>query len=119
MPSQNDPTLSAITLVGLPSLDDIRMRIDPRTWETLKPVLQRMPLLNLLNEILNLATPSEETEKRALLDLARLAIAKHEHTRHLYSDIIGAVTSSSGNETDLLLKNLPKEDGPLTLEILS
>ena len=105
MTTQNDPTLSAITLDELPSLDEIRSQIDPRNWNVLKPVMQHLPLLGVLNEIMNLVPGTEEKEKRALFDLARLAIAKHEYTRRLYSDIIVAVTS----DTDLA-GNLTKED---------
>ncbi|HKG59127.1 MAG TPA: hypothetical protein VKB05_05055 [Pyrinomonadaceae bacterium] len=114
MTTQNDSTLSAITLDELPSLDEIRSQIDPRNWNVLKPVIQHLPLLTVLNEIMNLVPGREEKEKRALFDLARLAIAKHEYTKRLYSDIIVAVTS----DTDLA-GNLTKEDVPLTLEMLS
>jgi len=115
---KNDLSLAAVTLVDLPSLDELVLQVDRRTWRALKPVLKRMPLLNLLHEILSFASRSEEKEKRALLDVARLAIAKHEYTRRLYSELVDAVTTSS-SKIDSPLPNLPKEDALLAMEMLS
>jgi len=60
-------------------------RLDPGSYRKLKLLFPRMPLLKLLDEILNTAKDmSDLVTRQALLDLAKLTIARHDYTRELF-----------------------------------
>jgi tetratricopeptide (TPR) repeat protein len=119
---RRDPSpLAALDLSELPRLDDILIQIEPKVLLKLKPLLARLPLLNLLEEILSLAgqSPGNQQQQVALLDLARLAIAKHRYTHGLYMQTLDAVMTDALEDAEAVLSNLHNQDAGLVMEMLS
>ncbi|HEV7474552.1 MAG TPA: hypothetical protein VGN90_10920, partial [Pyrinomonadaceae bacterium] len=120
MSEENDLSRSAVGLKSLPTLDELVAQLAPSTWNILKPLLARLPLLNLLTEIMQLACRrGGEKEKRPLLDLARLAVSKHQYTNRLYTEIVDAVSSWKPEAAESPLPHLLPQDARLAMEMLS
>ena len=111
----------ALDIEDLPSLKGIFNRLDSNIQETLKPMLARMPLLYLLNEIMDLAEKyiGEKSVHQALLDLALLAVVKNDYTRRLYLKLVEAVMTPAPEQFNTILTDLPKADARLAMEILA
>lgn len=120
MSNSNDPLRAVLELVDLPSLGNIFDRIEPDTLQWIKPLLSHLSLLNLLNQTIGAAGAArDEEERRALIDLARLAVAKHDYTRQLYAQIVAAVLTTSLDEAGAVLADLPLRDARLAMEMLA
>lgn len=120
MDARQDLKLAALDLDGLPPLDDILENLGADLRGTLKPILGSMPLLFLLNEILELAgNTHRKCKHQALLDLAGSAVAKHNYTRRLYEQLVHSVLSPSLEQAGSTLSDLPKRDAKLAMEVLA
>ncbi|MET0625637.1 MAG: hypothetical protein ABW250_22070 [Pyrinomonadaceae bacterium] len=99
---------------------DIFNRLDSTTAHELRELLAHQPLLELLNDIIGTALDARDgQQQRDILDLARLAIAKHEYTRRLYSQLVNAVLATSLAEAAARLADLPQIDARLAMEMLA
>lgn len=118
------PEREALSLEGRPALPELFERIGSDLRETVKPLLARLPLIHLLTEIITLAGHAGAPVRRALLDLACLAVSKHDYTRRLYLTLVEAVAPSNPERADEVLSSLaksgqPKKDAPLAMEMLA
>ena len=116
-----DVLRTTVGLSNLPSSEEIFRQFDTDTKNILRPLLSRLPLVGLLREIMNLAEAAARDKRhhRSLLDLARLAVAKHDYTRQLYSSVVEAVMTPSLDEAAALLHDLPPIDARLTMEMMA
>lgn len=109
---------AAAGLEGLPTVEAIFRQLNPIHQNVFLPLLSRMPLIKLLGEIIRYAAATSEQQRDLLLRLARLAIAKHEYTRKLYSTVVDAVMMSQP-QAEILPADLPAIDAPLVMEMLA
>ena len=114
-----------LSLEGRSPLDQIFSLMSRDLKEEVRPLLARLPLIHLMKKLVDLAShASEQPVRQALLDLACLAIDKHEYTRGLYRQLTEAVMTSdlrSAGETlsALAPSTSPQHDAPLAMEMLS
>lgn len=109
-----------LDLTELPPLADVFDRMGPAAVSELKPLLARLPLIELLNRLMaDAERAGNARQQRAFLDLARLAVAKHDYTRQLHAQLAAAVSTTSLSEAAALLAGLPPRDTRLAMEMLS
>src|SRR5262245_62140131 len=113
------PEREALSLEGRSPLPELFERIGPDLRETVKPLLARLPLIHLLTELITLASHANAPVRRALLDLACLAVNKHDYTRRLYLTLIEAVMSSNPEQAAEALFSLAKSEQPKTDALLA
>jgi tetratricopeptide (TPR) repeat protein len=107
-------------LDGLPSIALLLDGLGPRLRQELTPLLARLPLLHLLTEILKrVDQASEPLVQRALLDLARLAVAKHQATRRLFQNLADVVTAAPSTPPQAALPEVSRNNAQLALEMLT
>lgn len=118
------PEREALSLEGRPSLSKLFEQLGPDLRERVKPLLARLPLIHLLTELSTLAAHAGLPARRALLDLACLAVNQHDYPRRLYLTLIEAVMSPHPAQTAETLSSLSKsdqlkKDASLAMEMLA
>jgi tetratricopeptide (TPR) repeat protein len=109
----------ALDLSQLSSVEALLAALEPEMEATVRLLLPRTPLLHLLNDLDNLADEkSDRPQRQTLQDLAKLAIARHDYTRRLFTQLTDAITKTSIKDAEDALANLPAEDDGLALQML-
>ena len=114
-----DALYAALSLSDIPSVSFLLARLPDDDQTTLRAILPRTPLLQMLHHLQTMALRTTDLgARRTLLDVARLAVVRHPHTAALFDWLSTAIAAPSVERAAEIVA-VSKADALLSLEMLA